>query len=132
MTVEKTKTKAITPTNHNRNKQRHNQSQFLAITCNQLQAREKSCAHGVIGFAFASHWLKNWRESFKAIIKRSNHNHVITFDSHLKTAVIKMYYIHNCHISFIPCRIKENKSFPSCSELVYSKVMHPLGAEALK
>ena len=94
MTVKKTKTKAVTPTNHNRNKQRHNQSQFLAITCNQLQAREKSCAHGVIGFGFgfASHWLKNWGESFKPITERSNHNHVITFASHLKTAVIKMYY----------------------------------------
>ena len=39
------------------------------------------------GFGFASHWLKNWRESFKPITKRSNRNHVITFDSHLKTAL---------------------------------------------
>ena len=39
-------------------------------------------------FGFASHWLKNWRESFKPIIKRSNCNHVITFYSHLKTALI--------------------------------------------
>ena len=44
--------------------------------------------HGAIGFGFASHWLKNWRESFKPITKRSNRNHVITFDSHLKTALI--------------------------------------------
>ena len=42
--------------------------------------------HGVIGFGFASHWLKNWREFFKPITKRGNRNHVITFDSHLKTA----------------------------------------------
>ena len=63
-----------------------NQSQFLAITCNSLKAREKSRVHGVIGFA--SHWLKNWRESSKPITKRSNDpNHVITFDSHLKTAL---------------------------------------------
>jgi len=34
-----------------------------------------------------SHWLKNWRDSFKPITKRSNCNHVITFDSHLKTAL---------------------------------------------
>ena len=63
-----------------------NQSQFLAMTFNSLEAREKLRAHGAIGFAFASHWLKNWRESFKPITKRSNRNHVITFDSHLKTA----------------------------------------------
>ena len=36
-----------------------NQSQFLTIICNLLKAREKSRAHGVIGFGFASQWLKN-------------------------------------------------------------------------
>ena len=70
-----------------------NQSQFLAITCNSLKAREKSRVHGAIGFGFASHWLKNWRESFKPITKRSNRNHVITFESHLKTALIKIKII---------------------------------------
>ena len=63
-----------------------NQSHFLAITCNSLEAREKSRAHDAIGFGFASHWLKNWRDSFKPITKSSNSNHVITFDSHLKTS----------------------------------------------
>ena len=63
-----------------------NQSQFLAITCNSLEAREKSRVHGAIGFGFDSHWLQNWRESFKEglrcikpITKRSNRNHIITF-----------------------------------------------------
>ena len=67
-----------------------NQSQFLAITCNSLEAREKSHVRGAIGFGFVfdSHWLKNWRESFKPIAKPSNRNHVITFDSHLKTALL--------------------------------------------
>ena len=65
-----------------------NQSQFLAIIWNLLKAREISRVHGAIGFDFASLWLKNWRESFKPITKRSNRNHVITFDSHLKTALI--------------------------------------------
>ena len=39
------------------------QSEFLAITCNLPKAREKSCAQGAIGFAFAfaSHWLEKWR-----------------------------------------------------------------------
>ena len=64
-----------------------NQSQFLGITCNSPKAREKPCVRGVIGFGFDSHWLKNWRESFKPITKHSNRNHVITFDSHLKTAL---------------------------------------------
>ena len=58
-----------------------NQSQFLAITCNSLKAREKSRVYSAIGFA--SHWLKNWRESFKPITKRSNRNHVFNFDGHL-------------------------------------------------
>ena len=68
-----------------------NRSQFLAITCNSLEAREKSRVHGAIGFGFASHWLKNWRDSFKPITKRSNRNRAITFDSHLKTALIYTY-----------------------------------------
>ena len=65
-----------------------NQSEFLAITSNLLQAREKSCVQGAIEFGFASHWLKNWRLTFKPITKRSNRdrNRVITFDSHFKTA----------------------------------------------
>ena len=70
------------------------QSKFLAITCNSLKAREKSRVHGANGFDFASRWWKNWRESFKAITKRNNRNHVITFDSHLKTAITaKIIYI---------------------------------------
>ena len=36
-----------------------NQSQFLAITCNSLEAREIWRVKGAIGFGFASHWLKN-------------------------------------------------------------------------
>ena len=65
-----------------------NQSQFLAIIWNFFKVQEKSRVHGAIGSGFASHWLKNWRESFKPITKRSNRNHVITFDSHLKTALM--------------------------------------------
>ena len=85
----KTKTKAITPTNTTEADSATNQSQFLEINCNSLKAREKSRVHGAIGcgFGFASHWLKNWRECFKPITKRSNRNYVITFDSHLETAL---------------------------------------------
>ena len=67
-----------------------NQSQFLTITCNSLEAGEKSRVHGAIGFCFDSHWLKNWRESFKPITRWSNRNLVMTFDSHLKTALIPL------------------------------------------
>ena len=87
MTVEKPKPKQLLQPITTGADSAMNQSQFLAITCNSLKAREKSRVHGAIGFGFASHWLKNWRESFKPITKRSNHNHVITFDSHLKTAL---------------------------------------------
>ena len=64
-----------------------NQSQFLAITCNSHKAREKSRVHSPIVFGLVSHWFKNWRDAFKPITKRSNRNHVITFNSHLKTAL---------------------------------------------
>ena len=64
-----------------------NQSEFLAIICNSLVARAKSRVQGTSGFGFAFHWLKNWREPFKPITKRCNRNLVITFDSHLKTAL---------------------------------------------
>ena len=70
-----------------------NQSQFLAITCNSLEAREKSRVHGAIGFGFDSHRLKNWRESFKPITKLSNRNDVIIFDSHLKTALLRKIHV---------------------------------------
>ena len=83
MTVEKPKTKQLLRPITTGAGSAMNQSQFLAITCNSLEAREKSRVHGVIGFGFVSHWLKN--EFFKPITKLSNRNHGITFDSHLKT-----------------------------------------------
>ena len=89
MTVEKPKPKQLLQPIRTRTNSAMNQSQFLAITCNSLEGREKSREHGTIGFGFASHWLKNWRDSFKPITKRSNRNHVITFDSHLKTVLLK-------------------------------------------
>ena len=87
MTVEKPKPKQLLRPITTGTNSAMNQSQFLAITCNSLEAREKSRVHVAIGFGFASHWLKNWRDSFKPITKRSNRNHVITFDGHLKTAL---------------------------------------------
>ena len=88
MTVEKPKPKQLLRPITTGAGSAMNQSQFLAITCNSLEARERSRVHGAIGLDFASHWLKNWHESFKPITKRSNRNHGITFDSHLKTALL--------------------------------------------
>ena len=63
-----------------------NQSEFRAITWDLLKAREKSRAQGAIGFGFASHWLKNWRDIFKPRTRRDSGNRVfIAFHSHLKT-----------------------------------------------
>ena len=39
-----------------------NQSEDLAITCNLVKAREISRVQDEIGFGFACHCLKNWRE----------------------------------------------------------------------
>ena len=98
MTVEKPKPKQLLRPITTGANSAMNQSQFLAITCNSLEARKKSRVHGAISFGFASHWLKNWRDSFKPITKRSNRNHVNTFDSHLKTALIRQ-------IVFSPTRL---------------------------
>ena len=93
MTVEKPKPKQLLRPITTRANSAMNQSQFLAITCNSLNEREKSRVHGTIGLGFASHWLKNWRESFKPTIKHSNRNHVITFDSHLKTTLLTNHWV---------------------------------------
>ena len=87
MTVEKPKPKQLLRPTTTGADSAMNQSQFLEITCNSLEAREKSRVHGAIGFGFDSHWLKNRRESFKPITKCSNRNQIITFDRHLKTAL---------------------------------------------
>ena len=80
MTVEKPKPKQLLRPITTGAGSAMNQSQFLAITCNSLKAREKSRLHGATGFGFASHWLKTGASL-------SNRNHVITFDSYLKTAL---------------------------------------------
>ena len=97
-----------------------NQSEFLAINCNSLEAREKSRVRGTIGFGFTSHWLKNWRESFKPITKRINRTHIITFDSHLKTAISRVHgaiglgfashWLKNCRESFKPITKRSNRN----------------------
>ena len=81
----KTKTKSITPTNHNRSKLLDEPITTPGNYPYLAQSAEKSHVHSAIGFGLVSRWFKNWRDPFKPITKRSNRNHVITFDSHLKT-----------------------------------------------
>ena len=108
MTVEKPKPKQLLRPITTGTNSSMSQSQFLAITCNSLEAREKSRVHGAIGFGFDSYWLKNSRESFKPITTRSYRNHVITFDSHLKTALTQL-----------------NVMFPVVAFLVNSLILAP-------
>lgn len=61
-----------------------NQSEFLAITCKLLKARENSRAQGASGIGFSSHWLNTWRKISQPITNHMNRG--ISFDSHLKTA----------------------------------------------
>ena len=123
MTVEKPKLKKLLRPIKIGTNSAMNQSQFLAITCNSLKAREKSRVQGAIGFGLGSHWLKNWRESFKPITKRSNRNLVITFDSHLKTALcnycklttVVPYFSENCFCFCCSCLQVKNGMTESCS-----------------
>ena len=57
MTVEKPKPKQLLQPITTGADSAMNQSQFLAITCNSLKAREKSRVPGAIAFGFASHWF---------------------------------------------------------------------------
>ena len=57
MTVEKPKPKQLLRPITTETNSTMNQSQFLAITCNSLKARENSRVQGGIGFGVASYWL---------------------------------------------------------------------------
>ena len=57
MTVEKPKPKQLLRPITTGAVSAMNQSQFLAITCNSPEAREKSRVRGAIGFGFASHCM---------------------------------------------------------------------------
>ena len=47
------------------------QSEFEANTCNRRKARKNACDQVMIGFGFASHWLKKWREFCLPMTERS-------------------------------------------------------------
>ena len=92
------------------------QSEFPAITCKLLQAREKSCIQGVIGFV--SHDWKNWRQIFKPISKRITHKTALsrsiycTCGHHklIESLYIESYLMH--HYGGIPDRLYTIKVFP--------------------
>ena len=46
-----------------------NQSEPEANACNRSKARENAGERGTIGFGFASHWLRKWREFYQPINK---------------------------------------------------------------
>ena len=81
--LRKTTTEVITPINNNESKQRNEETNenFLKLPVACSKRGKKSRVQGRIGFDFASHWLKDWRESFTPISKRINRNCVITFHS---------------------------------------------------
>ena len=59
-----------------------------------LKVQEGASVQGMIAFGFPSHWFMKWHEIFKPITKCSNNcNHVITFNSHLKTALFRLHAI---------------------------------------
>ena len=63
-----------------------NQSKFLAITCNLLKAREIARKrYDWIWFCFSL--VEQLTRDFQPVTKRSNRNHVITVERHLKTAL---------------------------------------------
>ena len=65
----------------------HQLLEFLTIICNKLKVWENLSLKGGIGFAFVSHWLKNWHNVPKSITKHSNCTQVITSNRSLKTAL---------------------------------------------
>ena len=91
MTAEKPKPKQLLRPIATGTNSAMNQSQFLATELPETSSkRGKNHAYKVglvLVLVLRLIGWKNWRESLKPITKRSNRNHVITFDSHLKTAL---------------------------------------------
>ena len=51
---------------------------YCQINSNLFKEWGKLYRQGVVGFGFASHWLKNWHKTFKPNIKHTSYNRVIT------------------------------------------------------
>ena len=61
------------------------QSEFLAITCNRLEARKKSLDW--LWFCFSLIEKVRARDLSWSISQRTNHNRIITFEIRLKTVL---------------------------------------------
>ena len=56
-----------------------NQSKLEANTCSRREARENVCERVMIGFGFASDWVKKWRDLFKPINTEQNKSNSLFF-----------------------------------------------------
>lgn len=79
-------TKVLTATNHNYRWQRDEPIRILSNYLNRSQSAG-DIAIGRTRFCYSL--VENWRDIFGPITKRSNRNRAITFDNHLKTALLK-------------------------------------------
>ena len=71
-----------------------NQSELQEITSNLLETREKSCVKDPIGFSFTLLWLEKLTRDFEANHQGwQSQSILITFDSHLKTALIEVFLV---------------------------------------
>ena len=73
-----------------------NQSQFLAITCNSLEAREKSRVHRAIGFG---QLLIGWKTGVSLLSQSLSVAIAITYL--LSTVIWKLLYLHSSNKTFL-------------------------------
>ena len=106
-----TNSKVINLANHKKRKQYkgpiRNRSKRMLLALS-AEKRER----GTIGFSFASHWLRNWREFFKLITERSKTKlgkREISFDTQLKTALNE-----TTKVTVTGCEVKYSSS-PQCN-----------------
>ena len=78
-----------------------NQPEFEVNACNQRQARENACDHVMIGFGFASHWLKKWSRfvnQSQGVVKQNQR-------------ITKLFSTLNCRFSLSRHQNKNRKPF---------------------
>ena len=135
MTVEKPKPKQLRRPITTGTNSATNQSQFLAITCNSLEARVKSRVHGAIGLDFASHRLKNWREPFKAITKAQQSQSRNYFPQSFENCAI-IYFA--CPFLFCQirdyslCRFPKHRASPPWPKVIFTCMALFVGYKAMQ
>ena len=113
---------SITLANHSRRKQRMNQSELDASTCNLRQARENACEQITIGFSFTSDWLRKWREFFLSPIteriRAKPKQTQIIFDTELRTTHILKTYLGN-FVQFRTCKLPSEKGLKGLCHAIF-------------